>query len=435
MIYDLSKISKLFVIGDIHGDFKQLKRILSNQMSVEYEKEEEHVLAKALAEERMVERQAREVVEGYGELLRQPFDFEAMQNKKMDAHVSSIKKSKKKACEKTFDNMVLIACGDCGFGFDDEETYMNEFSKFNEKLHKVNSYIFFVRGNHDDPSYFDGERINLSNIKAVEDYSVIKTKNFTTLCVGGAISVDRSWRKLQEVHINKYREDNKKKLYWEDEAPVFDKEKIGNLFKSGIVIDSVVSHTAPSDVWPKEKDSSASWYRADSTLMEDVKHERTTMDEIRDELINNGAKLKAWCYGHFHNTHRFDGDDTLFMCLNAMDMTGTLEQEITISNQRKEAKKNKEEMAKKVAEQLKTLKVTNMTNASLPTFDIEWDIVDDNRGIGRILDEEAEELIPNEEPLGIEDVSEEVENGYAMRIARRPDLRLAMIDDEINPPF
>lgn len=54
---------------------------------------------------------------------------------------------------------LLIVAGDCGFGFEKPAYYEQVFSRISPKLSKANNYIAMVRGNHDDPSYFNEQRV------------------------------------------------------------------------------------------------------------------------------------------------------------------------------------------------------------------------------------------------------------------------------------
>lgn len=91
------------------------------------------------------------------------------------------------------DTLIVVA-GDCGFGFNHPGYYEDVYMKLSSRLAKANNWIVFIRGNYDNPAYFDGQQVNYKRWKAVPDYSVIKACGHTILCVGGAISVDRSWR-------------------------------------------------------------------------------------------------------------------------------------------------------------------------------------------------------------------------------------------------
>ena len=91
-------------------------------------------------------------------------------------------------------NSVLICAGDIGVGFKNIEYYNKMFSTLNAVLRKMNSVLYCIRGNHDDPSYFNDNKINKSNIKLIKDYSVISVGDKNILCVGGAVSIDRKYR-------------------------------------------------------------------------------------------------------------------------------------------------------------------------------------------------------------------------------------------------
>lgn len=82
---------------------------------------------------------------------------------------------------------LLIVAGDCGFGFEKKENYEQNAKRMN----KANNWIVFVRGNHDNPAYFDGSMFNFKRFIAVPDFSILQACNHTILCVGGAISFDR----------------------------------------------------------------------------------------------------------------------------------------------------------------------------------------------------------------------------------------------------
>ena len=70
----------------------------------------------------------------------------------------------------------------------------------------------------------------------------------TILCVGGAISIDRIYR-INEWNRNKYRvhsnesqeNDISRNLYWQNEVPVYDPNKM-NAIPASFLIDTVVTH-------------------------------------------------------------------------------------------------------------------------------------------------------------------------------------------------
>lgn len=294
VVYDYSQIETLMTCGDIHGDYKRFfNEIKTHVKSNKKIDEEIHPLIKEEAESKMLN----------GGLLSDlcfTCDMPRLQRKFQN-----------------YENCVIIVAGDCGFGFNKPQYYHDLFHKYNEIFAEVNTTVLFVRGNHDDPTYFDGSVINYSHIKAIPDYSVVLTKNLSTLCVGGAISVDRFWRKQKEVEINKYKTNTQKKLYWYDEAVVYDEEKLMEILNNGIQINSVITHSAPSVAKQNEKDSAIGWFKYDNNLKKDLITERKNLDNLHDFLLKHEQKLLFWVYGHFHvfnETHN-EQEKTMYVCL------------------------------------------------------------------------------------------------------------------------
>ena len=262
MVYELNDIERIYSVGSVQGEFKKLFEKISSYlpMKMDDSKTEE---------------------KGDAPHIEHSHPF----------------KLKRKGGD-SFTNSLIVVCGDCGFGFRQINHYIKNIEKFNELFTKTNTHLYFIRGNHDDPSYFDGKTINFSNVKAIEDYSVVKTKEHGILCVGGAISVDRAWRKSQEMRINRFSK-YKKSLVWENEAPIFNREELLSLIKSGLTIDIVMTHSCPSKAFPINEQSSTPWVRADASLQKDIKAERKVMDNIYKMLADNKQEVKLWVYNHF----------------------------------------------------------------------------------------------------------------------------------------
>ena len=104
------------------------------------------------------------------------------------------------------------------------------------RMNQANNWIVFVRGNHDNPAYFDGATFYYKRFIAVPDYTILQACNHTILCVGGAISIDRiyrinEWNKRKyRVHSNESQEnDIPRNLYWKNEAPIYDADKMNTI--------------------------------------------------------------------------------------------------------------------------------------------------------------------------------------------------------------
>ena len=190
--------------------------------------------------------------------------------------------------------------------------------KLSSHLLKANNWLVFVRGNHDNPAYFDGKQVNYKRWKAVPDYSVLKACGHTILCVGGAISGDRSWRKQEMYGITVVIEDDRrleKSYYWPNEAPFYDEEKLDAINKA-CAIDVVVSHTAPSFCELISRQGIQNWLTKDEDLLQDIKAERKVMDEILSFLKEKGHPLDYWFYGHFHAHWKAEVDGTKYNMLD-----------------------------------------------------------------------------------------------------------------------
>lgn len=54
------------------------------------------------------------------------------------------------------EHTVVIVAGDCGFGFHRRKYYDEVYRRVLPKLERADCHVVFVRGNHDNPAYFDG---------------------------------------------------------------------------------------------------------------------------------------------------------------------------------------------------------------------------------------------------------------------------------------
>lgn len=207
---------------------------------------------------------------------------------------------------------LLIVAGDCGFGFDGPRYYERVYNEDAGRLRKANNWIAFVRGNHDNPAYFNEERIAHKRWRTVPDYSVISACGHAILCIGGAVSIDRRDR-IEEQTRRALKETG---YWWPDEAPVFSREAIHAL---PLPVDTVVTHTAPSFCGPSGHADLSSWAEDDPTLLDDIAAERQTMDDILQELRTTGAPLENWFYGHFHRSETVFVDGIRFRMLDILE--------------------------------------------------------------------------------------------------------------------
>ena len=105
--------------------------------------------------------------------------------------------------------------------------------------------------------------------------------------------------------------------YWSAETPVFNKEILETIVREN-VIDTVVTHTAPSFCELQSKIGLESWATSDTTLLSDIHEERATMDAIYEGL--KGQSINHWCYGHFHQSWHSSIEETFFKMLDIMEL-------------------------------------------------------------------------------------------------------------------
>lgn len=202
----------------------------------------------------------------------------------------------------------IFVAGDFGVGFEIPWKDMKQLENFNKRLINSNSVVFAIRGNHDNPSYFDGS-ISMSNLHLIADYTVININGVNVLGVGGAISVDRTKRKN---YFSKPNKNPKAKAdYWHNEKFIYNEEIVSKLRN----IDIVVTHSSPHFCMPISNNGLKYWMEFDENINNDTMVERNKITQLYEGLIVNN-ELSEWYYGHFHlNAKTYDGDVT-FTALN-----------------------------------------------------------------------------------------------------------------------
>ena len=220
-----------------------------------------------------------------------------------DTH-SSWKELFHKIKQKQITDQEIFHVGDMGLGYFDMEYNLKQISDINDFMAERNIILYGIRGNHDNPHYFDGT-YSLSNFKLLEDYSVIECEGKNVLCIGGAISPDRIESKAKNMIEIRNNSHSEKRYWWPDEEFNFDKDKL----KAFRDIDIVVTHTCPDFCVPVNKKKSdypefiRNYDLDDWSLIADLKKEREIITEVHD-ILKKENDLEYWFYGHFHRSHR-----------------------------------------------------------------------------------------------------------------------------------
>ena len=212
------------------------------------------------------------------------------------------------------ENSLIIIVGDVGIGFYNDGFYTNLFKKAAKLLEGKGNILLFLRGNHDDPEKWNDYepfkahwKDSESNIRFVKDYTVIlaKTdkKEYSILCVGGALSVDRTNR-------------TPGKNYWVGESFIYDESKVENL--TGIT--DVITHSCPDFCEPILKIGLENWMAIDKDIEVDCTKERQDHTLLYNKLKEKN-KIYRWHYGHMHFSWHMRIDDTLFRLLDIMELS------------------------------------------------------------------------------------------------------------------
>jgi hypothetical protein len=258
-IYDYQKFGKVYIGGSVLNNEESLISAIS------------HRLSSAISSE------------------VHPKEIERQERLKKRRKLSSHGKSFSRKGDGSFNDSIIIFSGSTGFGTKSFEHFDEIFKKLNEILEKNNTHVLFIRGNNDDPLYFTGDKINYSNIKAIEDYSLIKLDGFNCLCVGGGISLDRKWKQTQEKRI-------KKSLYWEGEATKFNLEELKSILEDNTIA-CVITHESPSFIGNDTSSySNSKWASEDKDVITDAINERVIMDKIYTEIVKTNKKPYVWAF-------------------------------------------------------------------------------------------------------------------------------------------
>lgn len=208
---------------------------------------------------------------------------------------------------------IVVVCGDIGMGFYKRGYYTDEFRWMQNRLEKQNVTVVMLRGNHDQPCYFSDPDYSefqyggsYPNAFLVPDYTILETSKGNVLCIGGAISIDRSAR-TESIS------------WWPDEKFVMPSEELYNqLSKEDLSI--VATHTCPKCCGPLFNDAMG-YEQVDRFIMSELQNERLDLLEVFENLKESHS-ITHWLYGHFHGHYSDDFNGTRFVGLDMLRNRG-----------------------------------------------------------------------------------------------------------------
>ena len=290
-VYNLKNIENCYVCGNIDRNLDRFIKSVTSNLS-HFEKKEHKKEA-----ERQARLKARSEIPSMG-----------LDGRLMPHSGRKVKASFYGLSFNNYDNTLIIVSGNCGIGIKSKKYYEDTFAELDKVLAANNSYIFFVRGNNDDPSYFENKAIDFEHVKTLPDYSVVALKNYNCLCIGGSVSIDKEWKLSQEKQFGI-------KMFWENEAPIFDEKKLDEILNE-FNISCVVTSTAPTFVYPGTNSFKRSkWFSNDKTILKEFNKERKTMDKIYEKIMDCDHKPYLWFYGRFKLGQNSKTNDIMFVSL------------------------------------------------------------------------------------------------------------------------
>jgi hypothetical protein len=211
----------------------------------------------------------------------------------------------------------ILVVGDFGAGFGRPKSMDVAYGKVRAALEKNDICIYTIRGNHDDPAFFDGLH-DFERLYFLPDFRIIELCGKKIYPIGGAVSADidlvdpLSHKSRRMVNDSLIKFGSSKRVWWPDEAPSTDSAPSTNsrtLFPESV--DIVVSHEAPLSFEPPLVRAG---YVRDETWLKIVES-RKYLDYVL-QIVNP----TLWFYGHYHCHYEGNFQNTLYQCLDIAEM-------------------------------------------------------------------------------------------------------------------
>lgn len=200
----------------------------------------------------------------------------------------------------------IIVAGDFGVGFGKPGSMNALYDRVRGKLEKHNINILAIRGNHDDPSYFTGEK-DYEHLKFLPDYKVLEISGRKILPIGGAVSIDQEIRIKENKKQEHYDTEHPKKYWWPGE----DVKRLTNFNSLPRKVDIIISHEAPLSFPPVFLRGTDWTYE----LYEKILNSRQYLDEILGYVNTD-----YWFYGHYHKHESGSLGKLMYRCLEPLEL-------------------------------------------------------------------------------------------------------------------
>lgn len=189
----------------------------------------------------------------------------------------------------------ILVVGDFGAGFGRPNSMDVRYREIRSALEANDICLYTIRGNHDDPSFFDGAH-DFERLHFLPDHKMVELCGKRIYPIGGAVSTDidlvdpltRKSRRMQNDALIKFG--SSKRIWWEGEVPAQITEGLPES------ADIIVSHEAPLSFAPTPVREQ---HLRDATWLQ-VLESRRYLDDVLKTV-----KPSFWLYGHYHK--HFEG--------------------------------------------------------------------------------------------------------------------------------
>lgn len=190
----------------------------------------------------------------------------------------------------------ILVVGDFGAGFGRPNSMDARYREIRSALEANDICLYTIRGNHDDPAFFDGFH-DYERLHFLPDHKMIELCGKQIYPIGGAVSTDidlidpltRKSRRMQNDSLVRFG--SSKRVWWEGEAPTQITEGLPE------TTDIIVSHEAPLSFTPTPIREP----HVRDTTWQQILSSRRYLDDVL-----NAVKPSLWFYGHYHR--HFEGE-------------------------------------------------------------------------------------------------------------------------------
>jgi len=204
----------------------------------------------------------------------------------------------------------IFVVGDFGVGFGRPNSMDVRYREIRSALEANDICLYTIRGNHDDPAFFDGQH-DYERLHFLPDHKMIELCGKRIYPIGGAVSTDidlidpltrKSRRTINESLI---KHGSSKRVWWQNEALVQITEGLPES------ADIIVSHEAPLSFAPT--------LTREPHMREDAWKQVIKSRRYLDYVLKT-VKPPLWFYGHYH--HHYEGciNETLYHGLDIAEM-------------------------------------------------------------------------------------------------------------------